>query len=141
MTCHPLRLWQPTPSFFNLLFMAWTCWTHALHSWFTWLLFQEGENRDKFQPNFEAHQPPIPLSTLQGLGLFVTQTNQRLHTNFTLHQPNPTTKDSNTCTPSQTTSFIVQNPSQIHLSMQPLLRRPTDNVSSQDKSQRHIQAL
>ena len=37
-----------------------SCWTHALHSWFTWL-FQDGENRHNSQPNFEAHQPPIPL--------------------------------------------------------------------------------
>ena len=37
MTCCPPQLPQPTPSFFNLLFMAWICWTHALHSWFNWL--------------------------------------------------------------------------------------------------------
>ena len=51
-----------------LPFMAWTCWIHTLHSWFTSLLFQEGENRHQFQPNLESHQPPIPLSLLQGLG-------------------------------------------------------------------------
>ena len=87
MTCHPPWLTQPTPSFFTILFMAWTCWTHALHSWVTWLLFQDGENRHKFQPNFEAHQPAIPLSTFQGMGSFVTQTTQMPHTKFTLHQP------------------------------------------------------
>ena len=68
MTCHPLLLPLPSPSFFNLLFMAWTCRTHALHSWFTWLLFQEGENRHKFlcQPfkawEYWRHKPPKGLA-------------------------------------------------------------------------------
>ena len=39
MTCCPPWLPQPPPSFFTLLFMAWTCWMQALHSWFHWLLF------------------------------------------------------------------------------------------------------
>ena len=38
-----------------------------------------GRNRHKFQPNFEAHQPPLPLSTFQGMGSFVTQTTLRPH--------------------------------------------------------------
>ena len=38
MTCHPLWLPLSSSSFFNLFFIAWTCWTHALHSWLTWLL-------------------------------------------------------------------------------------------------------
>ena len=57
MTCHPPQLPQPPTSFFMLLLMAWTCWMNTLHSWFTWLLFQEGENRRPFQPNFETHHP------------------------------------------------------------------------------------
>ena len=85
MTCCPLWVPQPTPSILNLLLMAWTCWTHDLHSWFTSLLFQEGENRHKFQPSFEAHQPHIPWSTLQGLRSFASQTMQRPHTKFSLH--------------------------------------------------------
>ena len=39
MTCCPSWLPQPPPSFFTLLLMTWTCWTNALHFWFTWLLF------------------------------------------------------------------------------------------------------
>ena len=76
-----------SPSFFTLLFMAWICWMNALRCWFPWLLFQEGENRHHFQPNFEAHQQPIPLSPFQGQGSFVTQATQRPYTNFTLHHP------------------------------------------------------
>ena len=87
MTCCPPWLSQPHPSFFNLLLMAWTCWTNSLHFWFTWLLFQEGENRHPFQPKFEAHQPPIPLSPHQAQGTFITQTTQRPYTKFTLHCP------------------------------------------------------
>ena len=36
-------------------------------------------DRHKFQPKFEAHQPPLPLSTFQGMGSFVTQTTLRPH--------------------------------------------------------------
>ena len=86
MTCHHPWLPQPTPSFFTLLFLAWPWWMHDLHSWFTWSLFQEGENRHKFQPNCEAHQPPIPLSPLQAMGSFVTQTTQTSIKKFALHQ-------------------------------------------------------
>ena len=83
MTWHP----QPPPSLFNLLIMAWTCWTKSLHSWLTWLLFQEGENQHPFPPISEAHQPPIPLSPYQAHGTFITQTTQRPYTKFTLHFP------------------------------------------------------
>ena len=100
MTWHPPWLQQPPPSLFNLLLMAWTCWTNSLHSWLTWLLFQEGENQHPFQPNFEAHQPPIPLSPYQAQGTFITQTTQRPYTKFTYIFPNPTTMALATCTPS-----------------------------------------
>ena len=52
MTCHPPQLPQLAPSFFTLLLMAWTCWMHNLNSWFTWLLFQEGENRHQIAAKF-----------------------------------------------------------------------------------------
>ena len=58
---HPQWLPQPTPFFFTLLFMAWTCWMCPLHSRFTWLLFQEREDRNQFQSNFEVH-PFVTLS-------------------------------------------------------------------------------
>ena len=133
MTCCPAQLQQPSLSFFNLLFLAWTCWTHALHSWFTWLLFQEGENRLKFQPNFEAHEPLIPLSTLQGLGPFVSQTNQSPHTNLPYIDPNPTTKDHVHTIPANKFHRAKLKPnSSIHTASQ---KRPTDDVSSQDESQ------
>ena len=87
MTCCPPQLPKNAPSFFPLLYMAWSCWITTLHSWFTWLLFREGENRHQFQSNFEANQPPIPLSPFQGQGSFVAQTTQRPYTKLTLYCP------------------------------------------------------
>ena len=107
---------------------------NSLHSWLTWLLFQEEENRHPFQPNFEAHQPCIPLSPYQGQGTFIIQTTQQPYTNSPYIIPNLTTKALTTCTPSQPTSFTEQNSSQIHLPTQTLQRRPTDDISSQNKS-------
>ena len=60
MTCCSLWIPQPTPSFFNLLFMAWTCWTHALHLWFTWLLFK----REKTGTSSSQILRPINLLSL-----------------------------------------------------------------------------
>ena len=74
------------------------------------------------------------MSPFQGQGSFVTQTTQRPYTNSPYIVPNPTTKDLTACTPSQPTSFTKQSSSQIHHSPHPFLRRPTENVSSQDKS-------
>ena len=87
MTCCPPQLPTNAPSFLPLLYMAWSCWITTLHSWFTWLLFREGENRHQFQSNFEANQPSIPLSPFQGQGSFVTQTTQRPYTKLTLYCP------------------------------------------------------
>ena len=113
MSCCPPWVPQPPPSFFNLLLMAWTCWRQSLHSWFTWLLFQEGVNRHPFQPKFEAHQPPIHLSPHQDQGSFITQTTQRPYKTFTLHCPQSNIKALATCTSSQPTSFTEQNSSPI----------------------------
>ena len=68
-----------------------------------------------FQPIFETHQAPVPLSSFQGQGTFITQTTQRPYTKFTLHCPQSNSKALDTCTPSQPTSLTEQNLSQIHL--------------------------
>ena len=130
MTCRAPQLPQPPPSFFNLLLMAWTSWMQSLRSQFTLVLFWEGENMDQFQHNFEAHQPPVPLSPYQDQGTFITQTTQ----NSPYIVPNPTTKELATCTPPQPTHFTEQNSSPNHHPPHLLQRRPTDDISSQDKS-------
>ena len=138
MTCHPPWLPQPPLSFFNLLLMAWTYWTNSLHSWFTWLLFQEGENRHPFQPNFEAHQPPIPLSPYQAQGTFIIQTPQRPYTKFTLHCP-----QSNYQGPRHPSQQISQNKIQARIIFQHILLKEDQQMMFQDKTspQRHLQAV
>ena len=71
MTCHPPQLPQPPPSFST--FCSWLGLVGQISSLLVHLVVDlEGENRNPFQPNFEAHQPPIPLSAYQDQGTFIT---------------------------------------------------------------------
>ena len=98
------------------------------------VVVSRGRKQAQVLAKFEAHQPPIPLSPLQGLGSLVTQTTQRHCTKFTLHHPRPNYQGPQCMHTIPANKFHEQNSSQIHPSTQPLQRRPTDNVSSQDKS-------
>ena len=57
MTCHPLQLPQPSPSFFNLLFLAWTSFTHS-----SFLLHLIVVSRGRKQAQVTPTQPPRTLT-------------------------------------------------------------------------------
>ena len=89
-------------------------------------------------PSFSQILRPINLPSLchpfKAWDLLKPKQLEGLTQNSLYINSDPTTKDLDTCTPSQPTSFTEKNSIQIHLSTQPLQRRPTDDISGQGKS-------
>ena len=129
------------------------CGSHSLphpsSTFYSWLgpvgcrIFTPGSlgccfDREKTGTSFSQILSPIKLLSLcqrfKAWDHLQPKTFKGLTQNSPYIDPDPTTKDPNACTPFHPTSFTEHNSSQIDLSTQPLQRRPTNNVSSKDKS-------
>ena len=124
MTCHPPQLPQPSQTF--LTFCSW----HGLVGCNLFTLGSLGccFEREKTGTSFSQILRPINiLSFCHPIPKGLTQNSPYLI-------PDPTTKALATCTPSKPTSFTQQNSNPNHLPPHPFQRRPTDDISSQDKS-------